>query len=197
MTRFTRRLERHLAHHLGPPSRLTAARNTDDNRKAPFALALFEDVPVEEAFTLVSSGISEQELTDEEGTARVEILFSAWNRFRDDSLEQTLFSLGDSIVDAGASVFPGQLFELPRTVMDNTVMRHLLAYSPTYFDDSFASVDGAGGSIGIVWLVPLHEEEAALIESGGAEAFIDLLATRDPDLLDLRRESIVAPDKTD
>jgi hypothetical protein len=197
MTRYTRRLEQHLTRLLGPPSRLTAARDSEDNRKAAFALGLFDDVPAEGAFTLVSSGISEHELRDEEGAARVEILFSAWNRFRDGSLEETLFTLGDTIIDAGTVIHTGLLYELPRTVTDNTVMRHLLAYPPTYFDDALASVDVDGGTIGLVWMIPLHEEEADFIEAHGADAFADLLAEHDPDLLDLRRQSIVTPDKTD
>jgi hypothetical protein len=196
MTRYTRRLEEHLTRILGPPSRLTAARDPEDNRKAPFALALFDDEPAEGAFTLASSGISEHELRDDEGTARVEILLSAWNRFRDESLDQTLFSLGQSIIDAGTVITAGLLYELPRSVTDNSVMRHLLAYPPTYFDDELASVAVEGGTIGLVWLIPLHEEEADLVEAEGADAFIDLAAERDPDLLDLRRPSI-APHKTD
>jgi hypothetical protein len=191
MTRRARQLEQHLTRLLGPPSRLTAARDPDSNRKSKFALALFDDVPAEGAFTLVSSGISEYELRGGDERAREEVLLCAWNKYRDESLDQTFFSLGDIIIDTGTIVHPGLLYELPRPVSDGTVMNHLFAYPPTYFDQALASLKAGGSTIDLVWLIPIHEEEADFIEERGPEKFVDLLGEHDPDLLDLRRKSIV------
>lgn len=185
-------VEQHLTRILGSPSRLTAAHDPETGQEAPFAVGLFDDVPAEGAFTLMSSGISTRELRDGDRRGRVEILFCAWDRFRDDSLDGTFFTVGNAILETGTMVYPGRLYELPAPISDNTVMRHLFAYPPTYFDDALATIPFGAESIDVLWLIPVHEEEAELMEQRGPEAFVELLGEYDPDLLDLRRRSIVS-----
>ncbi|MFF4339223.1 suppressor of fused domain protein [Kitasatospora sp. NPDC001540] len=90
----------------------------------------------------------------------------------------------------GAAVLRGEVLPLPVPLPGGT-MTGLYAALPVYFDDGFRSVTVENGSeVGVVWLLPVSDREAAFVAERGWRAFEDELARRDPDLLDPSRPSL-------
>lgn len=68
---------------------------------------------------------------------------------------------------------------------------YLYAALPVYYDDDFNSVVVENGdSVAIVWLVPITSGEAQFVAERGWEKFEQELIKRDPDLMDMNRETI-------
>ncbi len=66
-----------------------------------------------------------------------------------------------------------------------------LCLPPLYFPESFEVYEHDLESTMFLWLVPITREELQYVREGGGQRFQELLVERDPDLLDLARESIV------
>jgi hypothetical protein len=181
------RVERHLAASLGRPALVTDASDPSSGRPAAFRVATFDDQPVESAFTLVTLGLCERALRDDEHTVRQELVVCAWNAFRDDALRHLLFALGDFIAGSGDAAAPGMVYELPEPFVSGRQWEHLFAFQPLYHDQRLGPFE----DVQFVWLIPITAEESAFIDANGPESFDALLEEHDPDLLDLSRDSVV------
>jgi hypothetical protein len=171
----------HLRLALGTPVRSTSARAS--GRRAPFRADTYADQPAEAAFTIVTVGLCE--------TLRQELLVCAWNLWRSDAFYSTLFTVADELAATNHAVAPGMALELPAPIVPGSKMAHLFIYQPVYHLKELQPIDTSSGPIPILWLIPITESEARLIDDSGWEAFDTLLLDRDPDLLDLQRDSIV------
>jgi hypothetical protein len=75
--------------------------------------------------------------------------------------------------------------------LSNTKMTALYASHPVIFDDDLAVFEGSDPPTVFVWLFPIHTEEAEFKQKHGWSEFEDILVEKDPDLLDIQRESVV------
>lgn len=72
-------------------------------------------------------------------------------------------------------------------------MEAIYATSPFYFPSAFEVFEPAGlGPVNITWLIPVLREEGKFIQEQGWEAFEELIATKEPDLVDMERPSLVS-----
>lgn len=186
-----RAVAQHLARVLGPPALDTAARHPASGEAAGFRVLSFADRPVDGAFTLVTAGLGERALEGPDGSVvREELLLCAWDEHRGDALLHVLFSVGAGVLEEGVSVDPGDVYELAQPLAPGSELRHLFVHRPLYHPDEIQPVSVAGGEVEICWLIPVTAGEAGFVEERGPEAFDDLLFERDPDLLDLHRDSV-------
>jgi len=188
------RVAAHLEALLGPPARVTSARELVAGEEAPCAIATFRDRPVEGAFTLVTIGLSDRPLVGPQGEkVRQELLLCGWDEDLDDRLYRCLFDVALATREAHETANPGAVIELDEALSVRGDLRRVFLYPPTYHADELATIapprgTAGGGEIEIVWLLPITALEALLVESEGPEAFEAYLAREDPDLLDLGRE---------
>ncbi|NJL28515.1 MAG: suppressor of fused domain protein [Thermoanaerobaculia bacterium] len=186
------RVKAHLERLLGPAVATTTGRDLAGDREASFAVATFPDQPTEGATTLVTVGLSSEPLTGPEGEQiRQELLLCAWNKALGDRLYKALFATAQAFRDLGETANPGAIVELDEPLAEPSGLELAFLYDPTYHAEELATVpaaDAKGGEpIEIVWLIPITESEAELIEAEGPEAFESYLAATDPDLLDVTR----------
>lgn len=189
---LSERVEKHLAVVLGPPGRVTRARDPESGTAAAFRVITFPDQPVEGAFTLVTVGLSDRPLRGPSGEAvRQELLVCAWDSFYGDALYQVLFSMAHLIREGGETADPGTVLELPQPIATAVPWRHLFLFVPGYHPEKLQPISLGENEVEICWLIPVTPEESALIEKEGPEAFDDLLDRADPDLMDFGRGSVV------
>jgi hypothetical protein len=186
------RVKAHLERLLGPVAVTTTGRDLAGDRSATFAVATFPDQPTAGATTLVTVGLSDEPLTGPSGEkVRQELLLCAWNEALGDRLYEALFSAAQVFRDLDETANPGVILELDQPLVDPGGLRQVFLYDPTYHPEELTTVpaaeEEAGEEVEIVWLIPITDGEAALIEAEGPEAFESYLATTDPDLLDVAR----------
>jgi len=178
----------HLEHHLGPIH--NGATLCEGVLGAQFLAR-----PFAESTTFMSVGLSHHVFQQSNGNPlRIEFLVACHNKFVDafnpmsilaDLCEQAI-SL-HSVPPRGTVIGPrGKFFE-------TTMMEALYCASPVYFDDALSPFVRLQEPVIIVWLVPITPDEAAYVETHGWSAFEDRLEEVNPDLLDLKRVSVVAP----
>jgi hypothetical protein len=153
-------------------------------RRASWSVDTYDDQPAEDAFTLATVGLCDTPLEQE-------LLLCAWNAQKSDALYNTLFTVADELVTRGLPVDAGSLLELPAPIVPRSFLRHLFAFEPLYHFQEVPVIDTAAGPVQMLWLIPVTDKEAEFIEEHGPQAFDDLLAERDPDLLDLLRPSAI------
>jgi hypothetical protein len=171
---------------------MTTGRDLVGGEPAVCSIVTFLDQPVEQAFTLVTVGLSDRPLTGPEGE-RVwqELLLCGWIEDLDDRLYRRLFDVAGTLREEGESANPGAVVELDGPLSDRGELRQVFLYPPTYHPDALATLppDPTGEEeLEVVWLLPVTPSEVKLVASAGPEAFEAYLAREDPDLLDLGRE---------
>jgi hypothetical protein len=193
VTERRERLLRHLEAHLGPSSKRTTGRDLVGGEAAVCSIVTFLNQPVDDAFTLVTVGLSDRPLAGPEGEqVWQELLICGWTEDLDDRLYRRLFDVALTLREEGESANPGAVTELDGALSDRGELQRVFFYPPTYHADELATVpappgEAGEGEIEIVWLLPVTEKEALLVETDGPEAFEAYLAREDPDLLDLGR----------
>ncbi|MEM8962107.1 MAG: suppressor of fused domain protein [Acidobacteriota bacterium] len=192
---IVRQVGSHLASVLGSPVRLTLARAPESDR-APFHVATFANVPATGATTLVTLGLCDPPLAAPDGEpVRQELLLCAWNEHDAEALLQLLFSIGDTVRQNGESADFGDVIDLATSFGDPSPFpTHAFLYPPVYHPETIhdcpVQLDGRDATVELVWFIPLTPGEAEHVLAEGPKAFADLMASTDPDLLDLdRRDS--------
>ena len=175
-------VDAHLRLALGTPVLSTSGRAA--GRRASFRVDTYADQPAEGAFTVVTVGLCETALQQE-------LLLCAWDAWRNDAFYSTLFTVADDLAASSLPIDQGMVLELPAAIVPESKMAHLFIYQPVYHIEGLQPIETNSGPIPILWLIPITDAESRLIDDRGWEAFDTLLLHRDPDLLDLRRDSIV------
>lgn len=155
-------------------------------------ICLFKNKPVTNAFTLATIGLSNKVLHQPDKTpVKHEIVFCAHRPFLSDELYARLFDVADEILSQEDSITIGQLFDFEEPLSGKTKMEAFVFYEPGYFDDGLFVYEDVDPAVIVAWAIPIHRKEMEFIEKNGPEAFDELLAEHDPDLMDLSRASIV------
>ena len=157
--------------------------------------AQFQACPFAESTTFVSVGLSHHVFQQgNSAPARIEFLVACHKHF--------VSALNPLSIIAGLCEQAISLHRVPPrgTVVgpcgkffETTKMEALYCASPVYFADALSPFVGLQEPVIIIWLVPITPDEAMYIESHGWSAFEDRLEEINPDLLDLKRASVVAP----
>jgi hypothetical protein len=182
----------HLEKNLGSEAlRSTAGLNKSDQR-FPIQISLFNDQPVENAFTLSSAGLSEKIFEQPDKTLiRHEVIFGAYDKFRTDAIYQCLFNVLQYLVNQEESICIGQTFDYETPLIPGSSLEAFLFYKPIYYEKELFMMKEVKPPVFFMWAIPLCRTELVFIERNGVPAFEKLLEEHDPDLLDLNRGPIV------
>lgn len=84
----------------------------------------------------------------------------------------------------------GQVLGPVAPPVPGSAMAALYVARPVYFPDELATWHSEAGDVDVQWLVPISGREAAYVRDHGWEAFEELLAAQDPDLVDVYRGDV-------
>lgn len=176
----------HLEKQLGPITKSWKFVGSDEH--GDLQVVRFEDQPVERSVTFTTLGLSDRILRADDGRElREELVFSCWLRFEHLDIPSVLNHVVDHYCNDHRALLKGQVLGPGGPLFAGSQLEAIYCYSPVYFPDSFARVEGVEPPVQFVWLVPITDSEAHFVRDRGWDAFEDLLVSRDPDVLNLER----------
>jgi hypothetical protein len=184
-------LPQHLESFLGP---IEGGWKDADGTDWPFYVLRFSGGPVANAVTYTTLGLhSTPMLSPVSGMQiRHELLIMARPAFCDRNIPAILHQVGMDAVSTNRPYLRGEVIGPRGELLEGTKMEALYVTLPVYFPDSFATYTSPEGrSCVFAWLVPITCKEAEFVRHKGWERFEDELYRSNPNLIDLKRESIV------
>jgi hypothetical protein len=104
-----------------------------------------------------------------------------------------LDQIGAEFVSLGFAPLRGDVIGPRGKIGGEYEMTALYSSIPIYLPEQFASCElPSGEQVIFIWLIPLYEREAELINNRGWKFFEQELEKQDPDLLDMRRPPMIA-----
>jgi hypothetical protein len=175
---------RHVRTYMGEPVTITHA------ALGSIHVHSFLDQPVHGSVTHVTVGLSRRVLQQESGLVRQELLLSADASWESPAIAGLLAYVAGSVSLAGRPLLWGEAFPLEQPLGELLRIPALLSIDPRYFDDGLATFRGTDPPTDISWLVPITTGEWEFVTTRGADAFLDLVATEQPNLLKVRSTSV-------
>lgn len=179
------RRQEHLTGFLGQPS--ADDRMLLDRTGRSIGLLRYERQPCDGATTVVTSGLSDLE----HHRLHQELLLAVWSSEMSTDLLLALEFVARQLAEGREPLAYGDVVGPAGPLTTETEMEALYVAEPVYFPDGFAGFEAPDGCrVRLGWLVPIHANEARIIERSGAEYFENLLIAQDPDLLSLQRPPV-------
>jgi hypothetical protein len=159
----------------------------------PFDVLQFDSAPNTGAVTFATVGLSSYPLQSAQSGRQIkqELLMTCLESQKELNIPAILQQVGAERRRRQQALLRGELIGPRGPLFPGRSLTALYAAIPIYFPDGMhSSVDSKGDETVFVWLLPLHESEAAMVAADGWEAFERKLADQDPDLNDLDRPQI-------
>jgi Suppressor of fused protein (SUFU) len=150
--------------------------------------------PIESTTTLMTLGLSDYALkiNGKEKTIRHEIVILQRKDDFHQEIVGILQQIGNHLLESCLPLLRGEFIGPLNALFEGATVNGFYVSSPAYFPDSFSSFKSSHyGNIVMVWLIPITLSESNFLRTNGWEAFESLLETKDPDLLNLRRKSMI------
>ncbi|WP_353890656.1 suppressor of fused domain protein [Micromonospora sp. WMMA1363] len=163
---------------------------TDSGVPLPVQVARFRDAPGQGLTSFVTLGLSNHEVMLSGGRpARAELILSCWNRDRDLGVPALLSVVAGDLIKSAKLPSRGGILGPAGQLFAGSRLSALYFSVPIFFPAEFGAWKGSAPPTILIQLIPITEDEAALVRERGWNEFEDHLERRDPDLFDLRRES--------
>ncbi len=159
----------------------------------PIHVLQIPDAPEKGARTLATVGLSKTILSPRVGGRgfRMELMLSAYDTEHFAHGRGLLYKLAMEISASGDAPLRGDVYGPLGRLFGVGSLTSFYFATPAYFPSELAACDaGYDERIAVVWVVPIAEQEAAIVRSRGWTYFEDILAAQDPDVLDLERPSL-------
>jgi len=183
----------HLERYAG---QITAGWKTDaDGHDVPIQVVLTESGPYSGTVTYSTLGLSHfpLKLAESGNIVRLELLMIFPNDKVPGNAPGVLQQVGLSALARGQAYAPGDVIGPYGRMFDGSDVTALYVTGPIYFPEEFASVEAPGiGQVYFAWLVPIFDDEAKYIANNGSSEFEDLMERENPDVTDLKRDSVIS-----
>lgn len=178
----------HLERHLGRMARGAAAPAGEFRVQ----LAVFKDQPSPGATAYATLGLSHHLLRDPSGREyRQELLGCSHECFDALVPEGNLLTIAADLIREHRALLRGEVVGPRGAIVPGSTLEAYYSAIPVYFPDALATFGGTAPPTVLVWLVPITHAEAHFVFAQGWSAFEDVLVERAPDLLDLKRATVV------
>lgn len=155
-------------------------------------IARFDNQPLPGAKTFVTTGLHRHLLHLDERLFRHELLMSVWKKIPDEDIVSFMHQfVCNVILHAHHPLLRSEVIGPSLPIIPGSSLTAIYATLPVLFKDDFAVFRRTTPPTVFVWLLPIHAQEADFIQNEGWSAFEDFLVEKDPDLLDMQRESVV------
>jgi len=124
-------------------------------------------------------------------TVRQELVFAAHERFSAPDIAAFLLAFGASILSLGEALLRGDMIGPQNPLIPGVSATSVYCTAPVPFDERLATYDGSDPPTVFVWILPATSDEAEFVMRNGWSKFEELLESREPDLWDLNRPSVV------
>lgn len=121
----------------------------------------------------------------------MELLGASFKRFEQLRPEGNLLTVAHDLISTHRALLRGEVIGPRGPIVAGSVLEAYYCALPVYFKDGLATFRGTVPGTVIIWVVPISHAEAHFVWEHGWQKFEDLLIARDPDLMDLRRNSLV------
>ena len=136
-------------------------------------------------FSYVSCGIGEMSVED--GPCE----YVLCSPFDTDEHRELVSMLGAAIAARGTAFRDGDVIAIGRPWLVGSFMERLLVSRPYPFGPKLEEADQVAAQLRILWLLPIYEDEAQILEMDGLEALEQRFENAEIDLLDPLRTSVV------
>jgi Suppressor of fused protein (SUFU) len=180
----------HLESHLG--AIIEGWSEAEKGSQPPFQVVRFEDQPMKGTATFTTLGLSNVILGQHsKSSIRLELVFCCYDRFITWDIPKLLTSIGNQILLSKEAYMRGQVLGPAGPLFKDCSLEALYCARPVYFPETFQEYQSTNPSTFFVWLIPITKREATYVGLEGWSQFEDILVEKNPDLLDLERESVV------
>ena len=176
----------HLGAHFGEPERRWHF------AQGALHVVRFGDRPIADASTYVTIGLSERVLEQPSGPVRQELMFSCYGSFDLDAIPLTLAHVAGQVALTGRALLEFGTWPRDEGLAPRQAAAFLFS-APIYFPPEVHVIETRPPTV-LVWLIPILEDEAALVAEKGWGPLERRFTQQDPDLLDLDRKSVLAPE---
>jgi hypothetical protein len=157
----------------------------------PIQVARFDHQPVSTAVTLVTTGLSKHVLHQlSPRDIRMELLACAYSEFDIPDLAKVVFALAQEILEKHHAPARGDVIGPRGPICSGSNLEALYFSHPAYHSAGLDKFEGDPPETIIAWIVPISASEAAYIHQHGWSAFEELVESKEPDLLDMKRPSL-------
>lgn len=178
----------HLETHLGEISKGWR----DKHSKNRIQVVEFHNQPFDGVVTYITLGLSDVVFSiAEDKKIRQELVFSSYKRFSSEQIASFLSTFADHLVAKDKGLLRGDVFGPSSSIILGTLLNSVYAAIPVVFDESICVYKETTPPTVLVWIIPIHEEEANFIRTAGWNKFEELMEEEDPDLWDLGRTSLI------
>lgn len=155
-------------------------------------LARYENQPVTDAITYVTTGLSRHILHQLSGRdIRLELLTCVWSRFRESDLDSLLFVLAQNILERHHAPAQGEWVGPAGPVVSGSKLEAFYFMPPLYHPETLEVFNEEPPETVIVWALPVAPSEVEFIKNRGWRAFEKRLRRDEPDIMDMLRDPIV------
>lgn len=124
-------------------------------------------------------------------TTRQELIFAAYERFAAQDIASFLLTFGASVLSLGEALLRGDMIGPQNPLIPGVAANSVYCTVPVPFEPGLATYDASDPPTAFVWVLPATGEEAEFVMRNGWSKFEELLESREPDLWDLDRASVV------
>lgn len=155
-------------------------------------VARFPDKPVEGMATYVTLGLSDHVLPIRgERTVRQELVFTADEQYPPAQIASFLLTFSEFLISKHQALLRGDVIGPSDPIIPGVSVNAVYASMPYFFDEEFATHSETTPPTVLVWLIPIHENEARFVKEVGWSKFEDIVEAKDPDFWHLNRDSVL------
>ncbi len=161
---------------------------TDD--ESGVKVVTFPNKPSEGSSVFATVGVSKHILPMNGRDVRQEFILAVHSSFPKEQIASFLLTFAKHVISQHRALLRGEVVGPSDSIIPNTPLNAIYVSVPVLFDSAFATHSGTTPPTVIVWLIPIHSEEAEFVRREGWEAFESLLEAQETDLLDLDRQAL-------
>lgn len=150
----------------------------------------FSTGTLDDVATYVTLGLATLVVRQESGSVRQELMFECYDRFASDAWASVLTFVAGRVALDGTAIAAFEVVDLDTTLRKVTGVAALLCYTPIFHSPAIQVVARTDPPTVVVWLLPLHQSEAALVNREGWEALVSRFEASQPDFHDLKRKAV-------
>ena len=163
---------------------------SDKNNDIPLQIVCFDNCPERNVFTLATLGLSLFSLRAREGKRiHQELLMSANVGEDQEALAGLILSLAESVVATEKPLLRGEVIGPGRLISPASTMDSVFVTNPSPLPSEL--LEKTDKKLVFAYLIPVYSSERSIIKKNGWDLFEYILESRDPDIWNMRRPTLV------
>ncbi|ASC81594.1 type VII secretion system immunity protein YqcF [Bacillus subtilis] len=164
----------------------------DDNENSNIDILSVSDQPQEGITSYATLGLSDHSINYEVNGTPLRIEIVAAMESASDIYANVLSTCAFNIINSNFTCAPGVIFKNVISMYDQeTDMRHVMFVSPFLWEEDLELLEFSNKSVTWLMAIPISEGELQVTEKHGSDYLQDLLESKQIDIFDIKRESVV------